>query len=359
MLNIRILCAFAILFLITSIVSAQTYRIVNQGYYVRSSPDFSEGNESNKVGTLEPGSTFRVVKIVTLPTGALAYQIHMVGLTGNSSVQPSPAYWIYKSKYNDKDFVNLGGETAPAQLPTQGAAPQAPCLACSTPPLNSGQSAQQNVNDLSDVAQSATLAANTLPKVKPKILEPAIKPQPVVSPVTAPVSTTPGSLDAKIKAYSESAATKNTIDFALRNKKSRSTGKCYRSVKDALSCSKNRGRGTGNCLIPSWYSGTAALSAKDSLKRYGFVNLLDSEPYKSRIGNSPNLAPKGAVLVYSSGIPCSGTVIPDCGHVEIKTDHEGKPGYVSDYYSGDAINQTAGARRYGTRYKLVGVMIKP
>ena len=357
MLKIHISCAFTFLFLTTPYVSAQTYRIVNQGYYVRSTPDFSPGNESNKIGTLEPGATFRVVKIVTLPTGAQAYQIHMVGLTPDSYVKPSSEYWIYKSKFNDKDFVNLGGETAPVQQPTQGTAPQTPCLACSTPPLNSGQSAQQNINDLSDVAQSATLAANTHPAVKPKILEPAVKP--VVPVATPPASNTPGSLDAKIKAYSESAATKNTIDFALRNKKPRSTGKCYRSVKDALSCSKNRGRGTGNCLIPSWYSGTAALSAKDSLKSYGFVNLLDSEPYKSRIGNSPSRAPKGAVLVYSSGIPCSGTRIPDCGHVEIKTDSEGKPGYVSDYYSGDAINETAGARRYGTRYKLVGVMIKP
>lgn len=358
MLYVRLVLTFAIIFFITPIVFAETYRIVNQGYFVRSTPEFNSSHDANKVGTLMPGSTFKVLKIITLPTGALAFQVHVVGLAPDSNLNPSPAYWIYKSKFNDKDFLNLGGEVVPPPAPVQASVPQDPCPACSTPALNSTQSAQQNTNDLADVAQTVTVEANRVPpklrKAEPVTAKPASKDTTV-----APVANTPGSLDEKIKAYSSSTATQNSINFALKNKKPRSTGKCYRSVKDALSCSKNRGRGTGNCLIPSWYSGTAALSAKDSLKRFGFVNLLDSEPYKSRIGNSPSKAPKGAVLVYSSGIPCSGTQIRDCGHVEIKTDHEGKPGYVSDYYSDDAINQTAGARRYGTNYKLVGVMIKP
>ena len=83
---------------------------------------------------------------------------------------------------------------------------------------------------------------------------------------------------------------------------------------------------------------------------------------------SPSQAPKGAILVYSSGIPCrassrSGSGIGftvDCGHTEIKTDEPGKAGYVSDYYSADAINETPRSKKYGySNYKLVGVMIKP
>ena len=72
---------------------------------------------------------------------------------------------------------------------------------------------------------------------------------------------------------------------------------------------------------------------------------------------SPSQAPKGAILVYSSGIPCGR--IRDCGHTEIKTGHSGEDGYVSDYYSKDAINETPRARKYGSNYKLVGIMIKP
>ena len=146
------------------------------------------------------------------------------------------------------------------------------------------------------------------------------------------------------------------IDYAMRNKYARSQATCYRSVKKALA-SKARGK---QGLIPYHYSDMAALNAKNSLKEFGFVNLLEQEPYKSQI-NSPSKAPKGAILVYSSGIPCGSgrSRVADCGHVEIKTDHAGKPGYVSDYYSRDAINETPRARVRGTGYTLVGVMIKP
>ena len=88
------------------------------------------------------------------------------------------------------------------------------------------------------------------------------------------------------------------------------------------------------------------------MKDYGFVNLLETEPYKSQI-TDPSKAPRGAVLVYSSGIPCRGTRIKDCGHIEIKTGLGGDYEYVSDYHSARPVNW-----RRGSRYKLKAVMIQ-
>ena len=135
---------------------------------------------------------------------------------------------------------------------------------------------------------------------------------------------------------------------------SHSHGRCYRKVKDALAAHAPGQRG----LIPRWYSGVAARTGRDALQSYGFVNLLETEPYKSQI-KKPSQAPKGAVLVYSSGVPCRGTRIPDCGHIEIKTGRPGNNAFVSDYSYPTGINETPAALRFGSRYKLIGVMIKP
>lgn len=305
---------FTITLFVVSInaLAADTYRM-NASYYVRNAPKFS--GQDNVVGVLTKGSSFKVLKRKKLSNGAEALQIHVVGLTPTSKLQPSNEYWIYKP--NNSDFIGIDRSATEAK---GGAALCPECLKTS----ESTQSSQNNQSHLGDVSRTVIAQQNQ-------------------------IST--GSLDDQIKKYSNSEKVSKTISHALRNKRSRSQGTCYRSVKKALLASK---------LIPHYYSDLAALNSKNTLKKFGFVNILDAEPYKSQISNNPNLAPKGAVLVYSSGIPCGGANgVTDCGHVEIKIDDAGKAGFVSDYYSPFAINQTPAARRYGSNYKLVGVLIKP
>jgi hypothetical protein len=325
MLDTRLLYAFTYLFFFGALLQAQTYRLSGD-YYIRSSPNFLK-SDKNEVGALLRGSSFRVLNKVKLNNGAEGLEIRVVGLTEGSEVKPSPSYWIYKSSDN-RDFIKLETETE-----AQAGAVTLKCLECRVGAAQTTSVANQNTNDLANISQKTIDQDNR---------------------VSAPVA---GSLDAKIKAYSQSNAVKNTIEYGLKHRKPRSIGKCHRGVKNALACTERSDRpGPGNCLNRAWYPGVPALGAKESLKKLGFINLLEIEPYKSSIGNSPSKAPKGSVLVYTSGIPCGDA--PDCGHVEIKTNEAGKPGYVSDYYSADAINQTPAARRYGSRFKLVGVMVK-
>lgn len=322
--------AFFILFFISLNAHSLTYRL-NANYFVRSSANFS-AHDNNKVGVLSKGCSFKVVNSKKLSDGAEALEIRIVGLTPASHINPSDSYWIYKPNNIDFTKQDLGANTE-----TEAQISSGYCRDCNTSAQNNTDLNRQNTGHLADISRQITGQQN----------------QP--SELTTPRSR--GALDAKIKKYSDSTAVKSAIESALKNKSRASRGQCYRSVKKAL-LAKSRNE---KSLIPYHYSDLAALGSKQSLKQFGFVNLLDSEPYKSEIGNSPSLAPKGAVLVYSSGIPCGRgkAQVPDCGHVEIKTGAEGQPGYVSDYYSRDAINQTPAARRYGTRYKLVGVMIKP
>ena len=78
---------------------------------------------------------------------------------------------------------------------------------------------------------------------------------------------------------------------------------------------------------------------------------METDFYKSKI-KGPADAPKGSVLVYSSGVHCRHSKVKDCGHIEIKMSEPGNPGYISDYYSAQPITKFS-------KYKLVGVMIKP
>lgn len=291
---------------------------MNANYFVRGSDNFS-GLDHNKVGVLTKGSTFKVLQTKRIGN-AEALKIRVTSLSPPGYVLQSDEYWIYKP--NNTDFIKTSPEDTNS---TEGQTADAPCESCLTTAQQSSDVNTKNAHDIADISKMITTQQN---------------------------QTEPGSLDEIIKKYSESDEVKYSIDYAMKNKKSRSKGYCYRSVKKALLAAPIGKKG----LIPEHYSDLAALNAKNSLKKYDFINLLDTEPYKTQI-KSPTQAPKGAVLVYSSGIPCGR--VKDCGHTEIKTGDANKPGYVSDYYSKNAINETDGARKYGTRYKLVGVMIKP
>jgi hypothetical protein len=348
---------FILSLLISANVFAQTIQLKGD-FFIRSSKDFLATD--NKVGVLHSGSTFRIINSTPLRNSAEALEIEPISLTGKSNVNPSPTgrYFIYKK--NSSLFMNRS--EAEGKSVATGSSDCPECRA----KAQQEKVASDNIDSLSEVVSGLVEQANKAPKEE----KDPPKPEPLHMPVLRA-----GSLDDKIKNYSNSSEVENMISWAMKNKSPRSKGLCYRKVKEALATQcgpakpnyvcrnafapKGGKLGPGNNLIPSVsteMADQAALSAKTRLKNYGFVNLLEIEPYKSQM-KSPSQAPKGAVLVYSSGIPCAKN--PDCGHIEIKTDIEGRPGYVSDYYFPNPINETARTRKVGSKYKLVGVMIKP
>lgn len=167
-------------------------------------------------------------------------------------------------------------------------------------------------------------------------------------------------LKKQIEDYSNSAEVKATIAHAIAKKRYRSTGKCYRFVKAALAAKTTKPSSPGLVSAPNY--DYFALNARETLKQpeFGFKNLLEIPPYDKLLKNKPSKAPIGAVLVYSSSVPCRGKPrIPDCGHVEIKTGKPGKNAYVSDFGLDVPISETPGNQTSRKRfYKLVGIMVK-
>lgn len=169
----------------------------------------------------------------------------------------------------------------------------------------------------------------------------------------------------------EDQKVKNQVDLsikeAIKNKKTKSTGWCYRYTKDALLAAG---------MTKPRLDGRYAKQAGTELEKQGFINLLDpvqvgltrlnGEPMKELLSN-PYLAPKGAILVYAPN-PSDRLVRvcekknkkkcywdQDAGHIEIKTDVAGKGGVVSDYYNDKP--RTGGSLQTADR-KLVGIYYK-
>lgn len=316
------------LLLFSGTAVAETFLMQASSYFIRSTPNFGSSRR-NIVGVLTRGSTFELLERRRRADGSEALRIRVIATARGGNVNPSQTdeYWIYKS--NSTDFVSRGGPPAPQA---------APCPECDRD--GGAPIPGRTREDLARISREATRTAEEAPA------------PPAPAPTRRPPAS-PGAVnfDQSVVNYSASAQVRRTIDYALRHKTARSRRRCYRSVKDAL---------VAGGLIRSWYSDLAAANAKNTLKQRGFVNLLEREPYRSQI-TSPSQAPKGAVLVYSSGTPCGrgASRVADCGHVEIKVGGPGEPGYVSDYRSETAINETPRARRYGSNYRLIGVMVKP
>jgi len=342
-----------ILFSIVSISAFAENFLLKGNYYVRSSLDFL--SPKNKIGVLNEGSTFRVVNRYPQRRGAEALEIEVTSMSRGSYVNPSPTerIFIYKPPRGN-DFQFRSGERVEAGV--------SKCENCEN------QFAENSLTVLTPISENVIEMQNVAPRAQNKS-------EADDAPVELPGPHQSGKLDQQIRNYSDSVEVKRMIDWALKNKSASSRGICYRKVKEAMAtqCGPARTgyscknpfapeggkKGPGNNLTASVSTEMAdsyALSAKTRLKEKGFVNLLEIEPYKSEM-RSASSAPKGAVLVYSSGIPCGKN--PDCGHTEIKVGNSGEPGYVSDYYSKDAINETPRAKKYGSNYKLVGIMIKP
>ena len=148
------------------------------------------------------------------------------------------------------------------------------------------------------------------------------------------------------------------IRHAIKNVKPKFTGKCYRYVKRALAASPPGTKGKGLTAGPD--GDIAALNASVTLKKYGFINLLDKAPYTKLLRENPASGPIGAIYIYASGIPCKGTkvFIKDCGHIEIKTGLTDKNAFVSDFPSDMPISEKEQNKKRKRKYKLVSVMIK-
>lgn len=152
--------------------------------------------------------------------------------------------------------------------------------------------------------------------------------------------------DPYVSAYSSSKKVEGLIKTAKKGKASRSLKLCYRYVKRALMNSD---------VIDDYPpSGKAKLAVSD-LKSQGMVNLLDNPKYAAKI-KTPADAPKGAVLVYSTGES------KEAGHIEIKTGEGDKATYISDYESKNNIQLSPKGlykAKVGKPYKIIGVMILP
>lgn len=164
----------------------------------------------------------------------------------------------------------------------------------------------------------------------------------------------------QIAAYSNSPQVAKMIEYAKKNKMSSSHGRCFRWVKGAL-CGVDKAtlakRVTPRCqpssLVSSYPPGarvsTKNSSAINTLKGYGFKNLMDDPVTKSLIKN-PASAPKGAILIYKGG--------NNGGHIEIKTGSGNSPDYISDFSAPDSIFRNDLAGRASRHYELIGVMVK-
>ncbi|AGH96159.1 hypothetical protein A11Q_1943 [Pseudobdellovibrio exovorus JSS] len=315
-----------------------TYVMRATSYFIRSSPDFGS-HRNNLVGVLTKDSRFKVLERQQRPDGSWAVRIEVkredLGRNGNLNSSPTRQYWIFQS--NDQDYVRADGRTDTTT--TAGRDQSRTCTGSDC----SGSSTRQPIprrtqDDFAAVSREATRRAEEATPTADTNRRPS---------AGAPTR-------AEIANYSSSSKVTRMINYAQRNfgHNRRGGGRCYRRVKDSLVA--------GN-LIPNWYSDQAAKNAVHTLKGRGFINLLDYEPYKSEIKKASD-APKGAILVYEN-IPASNAACrrrsKSCGHIEIKMDGPGRPGYISDYRSATAISETSASyTRRGPLYRLIGVMVK-
>lgn len=293
------------------IATAQMLRL-KAHYNIRSSPDFL--SSTNVVGDLREGSLIEVLEKKPLPSGAYGLRIEILSTEKDSRKINSAQKWIYK--LNETHFADITdskrtiAEVATiSQITTQAQAPAA-CATC----LGDAAAFQKNSNqkELGLVTQHIEQDANTIPNLREQV-----------------------------KNYSNSPEVKKSLATGMRLfSRKKSKGFCYTAIKKILAASG---------LVPNdRIGGESALSAKDTLKeQFGFINLLDILSFKTEIITAAD-APVGSVLVYSSDNKCKRSKIPDCGHIEMKTEN----GFISDFYTKNLITRKP-------QYKLVAVMVKP
>ena len=323
-------------------IFAQTYRLEGVHYVHKSLDEVNEG--TNQLGPLYEGSEIKVLQTVPARGNKKILQIEVTKLDSEHrrSALPKGKFWIYNG--NDDDFVEVASSKRKNT--------QAGCKNCLEKPVTNPS--PQLTNNSENVADIAGFIEHG--KHQPEVVE---KPTPQVA-NEAPT----GNLAEMIKRYSNSSQVAAMIARAKHPPKYGRKRVCYKPVKLALATKDAH----GSSLIPTrYYDDEAAINAVNTLQdkklKHSFVNLLDDKfkPDNQYLFD-PLKAPKGAILVYSSGIPCAHSRIKDCGHIEIatgdidpKTGGPGKDAFVHQLKSNNPIT----LQRWGYKYKLIGVMIKP
>lgn len=296
---------------------------------VRSSKIFYGRN--NLIDQLPQGAQVEIVSRRKLPSGANSLEINIIGPTDKLSLNEKKPIYIWQSKDEIKDdlFKTESG---------------AVCTNCNSEPVKAPAPTDDIKNIVNKIEEQQSEDPTLALAAKQIEIEDA-EPQDA-STETPPATPLTGPLADKIQAYSNSPQVAKMIQWSKdhptigRKKNGDFDGYCYRHVKEAMATKTRGGKGEGNNLVPKWYPSGNAVTAGKDLKTRGFINLLDTEPYKTDLKNPKNV-PKGAIMIYS-------TTNHSYGHAEVKLDDE-------TYYFGIISKNSKATRK---DYKLLGVWIK-
>jgi hypothetical protein len=309
-------------------VTAETV-IVPRAVNVRSSKIFY--GQGNILTQIPEDSKVEIISRWSLASGANALEIKIVSPENKLYLNAGQPIYIWESENElKKDLFKTEASAI--------------CTNCTSESL-AAQSATKSLKKIAKEIEEEQSEDPDLVQAAKKIETEDREPHDIPEEKNLPSHKT-GSLDEKIQAYSSSLQVAKMIQWSKdnasigRKKNGNFDGYCYRHVKEAMATKTKRGQGEGNNLIPKWYpSGNAVTGGRD-LKSRGFINLLDTEPYKTDMKNPKNV-PRGAIMIYS-------TTNHRYGHAEVKLDDD-------SYYFG-IITKNSKANRKD--YKLLGVWIK-
>ncbi len=303
---------------------------------MRSSAQFS-GKSANVLFTAAKGLQGDVTDVVTFPSGNYGIQVKITsGHDTKGRRHEGEAVWIYYEKSSkrgrsdpgekylslkDQNNEKVTGDEIPekaasaetlnldvpvteapvharlfvhpeaaSQEPAEVAAPVEDEAA-----ICDGKCADNRASQLTQLVEAATSALGPM-------LQSSEPPAPAPTAKRASVD------------YSSRPEVKKMIDYALRHRNPQGKKLGLPFVKDALQVS-----GMTEGKLKS--NKTSELAGE--LTDHGFTNLLN-QPGSAKLKTNPNLAPKGAIMIYGSRGQGS--------HVEIKTGNKGKGGYVSYKY---------------------------
>lgn len=294
----------------------------NQRHNIRSSKNFL--NRRNIISTLPKNAKFEVIEKSKLPSGANSLKIKIVSPENLKYLNEQPLY-IWQSKKFSFDEIALD------RTQTEGTS-SSTCLNCSQ---NNPLIQSTGLNKIKDLSVD----------LGDKEEEEALAEKPVSN----------SNFDQAINNYSNSEGVSNAVKWLeLNTGKKGSIGLCYSAVKNALKVtSKMEGSlrkrrkvasaPSGEKLIEKYINAGKAKTGVRDLSKLGFKNLLDDPKYKYM--SDPDKAPKGAVIVYERK--------GRAGHIEIKMDDGPDSRFGSDFI------QNMPQSKKSSRYKVIGVMIKP
>ncbi|MFP5519349.1 MAG: hypothetical protein ACLGGX_05560 [Bdellovibrionia bacterium] len=337
----------------------------------RSTVDFRASNVKNRLGVVPKGAQGSVEETRRLPSGAYAVRVKIDSVPEQKNkkgvFKSGESVWVYYSQkdpwltFSDKQ----GEETEDPEVALRAAAkkdgqgyyvPRRP-LPTKEEVLKSSKPVEEDNSEIPQTQPSYRDQRLTPQQIEAalcthcddyKDAHPAVRNKSDIKSLTEKITkgiydeSDPWKDDLRVSVYSYSKQTDKAIRHAMKNKKPRPIRYCYRYVKRALLAAD---------IVQTYPPGGHARDAMVDLKAQGMTNMLENPEWAARI-KSPQDAPKGAVLVYLHKDKRRS------GHIEIKTDHGTKGGFVSDFYNKNSILGNPNAGRASKRYELVGVFIR-